>query len=159
MVTRSAICAAILILLSGPTAEAQSPQDLMFPGGIRCYEREYGKGHLARHPEQRVTRITLMPDPISEAPRFAVDLRLGLRGNPAGAFEAHAICENNGASTLYCAMEGDAGGFQLTPAKNRSILLSVSSLGMSFENDAGFVMLERDSGDDRSFVLRQIPCR
>lgn len=158
MVKISAAFAAVLMLLSSPGAEAQSPQDLMFPGGNRCYEREYGKGHLARHPEQRVTRISVSPDPVSDAPRFAVELRLGVRGTPAGAFEAHAICENNGATTLYCTMEGDAGGFQLTPAKNRSLLLSVSSLGMSFENEAGFVLLEHDTGDDRSFILRSFAC-
>ena len=158
MVKRSASCAVILMFLSSPVAQAQSPQELMFPGGNRCYEREYGKGHLARHPEQRVIRFSVTPDPVSDAPRFAVELRLGVRGTPAGAFEAHAICENNGATTLYCAMEGDAGGFQLTPAKNRSLLLSVGSLGMSFENEAGFVLLERDTGDDRSFILRSFAC-
>jgi hypothetical protein len=82
-----------------------------------------------------------------------------VRGTPTGAFEAHAVCENNGATTMYCAMEGDAGGFQIAPAKNRSLLLTVSSLDMSFENEAGVVLLQHDSGDDRSFLLRPLSCR
>jgi hypothetical protein len=29
---------------------------------------------------------------------------------------------------------------------------------MSFENEAGFVVLEHDTGDDRSFILRSFAC-
>jgi hypothetical protein len=159
MVRQSFAYAALLMCLGGPAAQAESPQDQMFPGSTVCYERKYGAGHLRRHPEQRVIRISVTPDPVSDAPRFAVELRLGVRGTPTGAFEAHAVCENNGASTMYCAMEGDAGGFQIAPAKNRSLLLTVSSLDMSFENEAGVVLLQHDSGDDRSFLLRPLSCR
>lgn len=91
----------------------------MFPGSAVCYERKYGAGHVRLHPEQRVTRIAVYPDPVRNAPRFAVELRLGVRGISAGAtgvaFEVHAVCANDGASTMYCAMEGDAGGGQITP--------------------------------------------
>lgn len=159
MVIKTVLCAALLTCLSLAAAEAQSPQDQMFPRGDRCYARNYGAGHLAKHPDQRVTRIAVSPDFVSEAPRLALELRLQLRGSNGGAFEAQAVCENNGASTLYCAMEGDAGGFQITPARNRAIQITVSSLGMSFENEGGFITLERTSGDDRSFILRPVACR
>lgn len=133
----------------------------MFPGSAVCYERKYGAGHVRLHPEQRVTRIAVYPDPVRNAPRFAVELRLGVRGISAGAtgvaFEVHAVCANDGASTMYCAMEGDAGGAR--SLRNSSTLLTVGNRGISFENEAGFVTLERESGDDRSFILRPISCR
>jgi hypothetical protein len=158
MVMRSIACVTLLLCLSGPAAEAQSPQEQMFPRGDSCYARNYGAAHIARHPEQRVTRFAVSPDFVSKAPRLALELRLSLRGDGGGAFAAQAICENNGGS-LYCAIEGDAGGFQIDPARNRSIQITVSSLGMSFENEGGLVTLERNSGDDRSFILRPVACR
>jgi hypothetical protein len=159
MVIRSIACATLLILGISLAAGAQSPQEQMFPRADSCYARSYGSGHLARHPKQRVTRIAVSPDFVTANPLLALELRLQLRGDPGGAFEAYAVCENQGGSTLYCTMEGDAGGFQITPAKNRAILITVSSLGMTFENDGGFVTLERGRGDDRSFILRPFACR
>lgn len=155
MVGRSILWAAFLML---PTlAAAQSPQDRMFPNGEVCYARSYGPLHLSQHPEQRVTDFAIHPDFMTDAPAFALELRLSLRGDDGGAFAAHAVCENQG-DALFCLMEGDAGGFQITPARNRSILVEVSSLGMTFENEGGFTTLERDRGDDRSFILRKRPC-
>lgn len=130
----------------------------MFPGPDRCYARVYSADHLASHPAQRVTRIAISPDFRIAAPQFAVQLRLTLRGPAGGAVEATGYCENEGGSTIYCGLEGDAGGFQITPAKGGAIIISVSSLGMSFETDTDFVTLERDKGDDRSFLLRPVAC-
>lgn len=158
MVRTSAACATFLMLCAPFAADAESPTQQMFPRNDSCYARSYDAGHLASHPDQRVTRVALRPDFTSEAPLMVLDVRLSLRGAPGGEFEALAICENTGGS-IYCAMEGDASGFQIEPAKNRSILITVSSLGMSFENESGFVTLERNAGDDRSFLLRPEACR
>ena len=158
MVMQSVASAALFICLGSLAAEAQSPTQQMFPRGDSCYARNYGAAHLAKHPEQRVTRFAISPDFVSEAPNLALELRLQLRGTTGGAFEAQAICENNGGS-IYCAMEGDAGGFQIDQARNRGIQITVSSLGMSFENEGGFVRLERKTGDDRSFILRPVACK
>lgn len=159
MVTRSAACAALFILAGGVAVQADSPQEQMFRGADSCYARSYSDDHLAKHPAQRVTRITIGPDFSSADPLLVVHLTVDLRGVPGGAFEAYGSCENNGGHTLYCGMEGDAGGFQITPAQKGGILIEVSSLGMSFENDAGFATLERNSGDDRSFLLQPVACR
>lgn len=133
---------------------AQSPRDQMFPSDTICYARSYTASHLAEHPAQRVTDIQLVVDRSGIAkPLLGLSVRVSLRGVPGGQFEALAVCENNGGSTLYCAMEGDAGGFTVKPAQSGSVLVQVSSYGMSFENDRGFEMLERDAGDDRSFLL------
>ncbi len=156
MVMRTALCAAILMLPA--LAQAQSPQDKMFPRGDLCYARNYGALHLGQHPEQRVTRFSISPDFVTAAPALALELRLDMRGAGGGAFTAYAVCENEG-DVLYCTMEGDAGGFQITPARNRAILVEVGSRGMSFENEGGFTTLERNRGDDRSFLLRPTDCR
>ena len=52
-----------------------------------------------------------------------------------------------------------AGGFSIDQRDDGAILVAVSSLGLSFENDSGFVTLERNKGDDRSFLLRPSPCK
>jgi hypothetical protein len=153
---RTMLCAALLMLPA--LAQAQSPQDRMFPRGDLCYARTYGVLHLGQHPEQRVTRFSISPDFVTAAPALALELRLDLRGNNGGAFTAYAVCENEG-DVLYCTMEGDAGGFQISQARNRAILVEVSSRGMSFENEGGFTTLERNRGDDRSFLLRPAECR
>ena len=149
----------IFTFSTAAAALAQSPQDQMFPGPDSCYARSYSQDHLASHPAQRVTRITISPDFTIADPMLGVHLKLRLRGVPGGAFEAYGYCENEGGHTLYCGIEGDAGGFQITPAKQGGILIEVSSLGMSFENEAGFATLERNSGDDRSFLLQPVACR
>lgn len=138
---------------------AESPQQQMFPGRDSCYARTYTKDHLATHPAQRVIEIAVLPDFTIADPMLGLRVLVRLRGVPGGAFEGFAYCESEGASTLYCGMEGDAGGFAITPAKNGAILIHVSSHGMSFENDAGFATLERNQGDDRSFILRPASCR
>jgi hypothetical protein len=157
MVIRSVLCAALLILAT--PLSAKSPQGLMFPDGTSCYSRKYSDEHLSSHPAQRVTTMSVSPAFDYADPLLGLYLTVQLRGVPGGAFEAYAACENEGGSTLYCVMEGDAGAFQITPAKNGGILIEVSRLGMGFENETGFATLEAKSGDDRSFILRPQACR
>lgn len=131
----------------------------MFPGADSCYARVYTDAHLTKHPIQRVTQISISPDLTIDAPLLGLHVQLELRDVPGGAFEGYGYCENEGNHTLYCGMEGDAGGFRITPAKSGAVLIEVSSLGMSFENTAGFATLEARSGDDRSFLLQPVACR
>lgn len=156
MVGRTRLSALFLILAD--PAFAQSPQDRMFPDASSCYSRTYSADHLAQHPAQRVTEIRLSPDFQIAAPLLGLHVEMRLRGTPGGAFEGYGSCENEGGDTLFCGMEGDAGGFAVTPAKDGAILVTVSRLGLSFENEAGFVTLEKDKGDDRTFLLRPSPC-
>lgn len=130
----------------------------MFPDPSTCYARTYSAEHLAQHPDQRVTAMRLFPDAQADDPRLVLQVQVVLRGTPGGAFAGYGYCENQG-EELYCAMEGDAGGFSISSARDGAILVAVSSLGLSFENDAGFVTLEKEKGDDRSFLLRPSPCR
>ena len=156
MVGRAKASALILMFLAGP-ALAKSPTDLMFPSDARCYARSYTAEHLARHPAQQVTAMFLRPDRQAAAPQLGLWLSVTLRGTPGGMFEALAACENI-EHTLYCTMEGDAGAFGIEPGKGKAVLVTTGSRGIGLENEAGFVTLERDRGDDRSFLLRPVPC-
>ncbi len=158
MVRKSLACATLFILAAAMAVNAKSPQEQMFPGTDSCYVRSYSDDHLAKHPAQRVTDILVSPDFTIANPLLGLHVQMHLRGVPGGAFEGYGYCENEGGHTLYCGMEGDAGGFQITPAKNGAILIEVSSDGMTFENDSGFATLERNAGDDRSFLLRPAAC-
>ncbi len=156
MVNRSMLFAAILMLAT-PLA-AKSPQDLMFPDRTSCYARSYSASHLANHPGQRVTQIAIRSDFDAPGPFLTLKLTLVLRRVQGEAFQAHAACENEGGDTLFCLLEGDAGGFQITPARHGAILIEVSSLGMTLENDRAFATLEATTGDDRSFLLHPVAC-
>jgi hypothetical protein len=143
-----------LLVCLASAAVAASPWDMMFaaPGG--CYHRDYSSAHLAGHPEQRVTGMTVTSSPgIPANPWPAVTLTVTLRGPAGGRAEAVAWCENI-EDSLFCGMEGDAGSFSITKARGGAILLSAGHDGMSFETDTGFVTLEARRGDDRSFLLQ-----
>lgn len=146
------------MLMLAPPALAQSPQDRMFPDAASCYARLYTQGHLAQHPEQRVIAMRLGPDFQIADPFLGLRVEVELRGRTGGSFEGYGYCENQG-DELYCGLEGEAGGFTVEAARGGSVLVTVTSLGMSFENAAGFVTLEREQGDDRSFLLRPSPCQ
>lgn len=158
MVKRSHSLTPILWALAPCAALAQSPQDKMFPDARTCYARAYSASHLASHPEQRVTRISVTPDFALADPQLVLHVVLELRGPQGGIFEAYGYCDNEGGDTLYCGLEGDAGAFQVTTAEKGAVLLEVGQLGMSLENGEAFATLESASGDDRSFLLKPVAC-
>jgi hypothetical protein len=160
MVGRTALGAALMAGLGAP-AMAQSPWDQMFPLPDSCYRRTYSPDHLASHPMQRVTDMTLAATPdVPAYPWPAVSLGVRLRGPDGGTAEAVAYCQNLGGSTLGCDMEGDAGAFMIEPAKAGAVLVTVSRAGIGFETDTGFATLEARQGDDRSFLLKPaVSCR
>jgi hypothetical protein len=156
MVVRSMACGAILMLAT-PIA-AKSPQDQMFPDSTSCYARIYTAEHLATHPKQQVTGISVSPDFEFADPLLGLHMTLELRNVPGGGFEAYAACENEGEHTLFCSLEGDAGGFQVNPAQDGAILIEVSRRGMTFENSEVFATIQGKAGDDRSFLLPPTAC-
>ena len=148
----------MLMCLAATSLAAQSPADKMFPQRAGCYIRQYSPDHLESHPAQRVTTILLLAEASIDEPMLGVWVNVSLRGVPGGEFEALSYCETV-ADTLSCGMEGDAGSFTLRPDKNGKVLLEVGRYGMSFENERGFETLDRDRGDDRSFLLSPAVCR
>ena len=131
----------------------------LFPQKSGCYARSYSAEHLAAHPAQAVTDIIVLAEAEVADPMLGLWVRLNLRGVPGGEFEALAYCETSRTQGLDCGLEGDAGSFSVTPAKNGAILIEVGRYGMSFENDGGYVTLDRNQGDDRSFLLQPAACR
>lgn len=130
---------------------AKSLQDQLFPTATSCYARSYSAEHLVRHPMQQVTRIALAPAPEPEG-GLVLQVSIELRGE-AELFSGIAYCEASGSNALSCGMEGDAGGFVLTPARKGAVLLGVGRNGVGFEGLSGFVHLDGISGDDREFLL------
>jgi hypothetical protein len=144
----------MLALASAATAESlrQSHFDPQTAFGSGCFRRDYSNSHLASHPQQRVTSIAVgrMPDPPADD-LLIVNVAVTLRGS-GEVFIGSGYCEGKGAR-LDCGMEGDAGSFQLTAAKDGALLLSVGRYGVSFEGARDFVTLEGNSGDDREFLM------
>lgn len=125
--------------------------DRFFPAADSCYARDYTAEHLAGHPRQRTASIALMPMARSERQQEVL-VMVTLRDLPGEVLRAYAYCENID-DTLYCPMEGDAGAFSITAAPDGAVLVTVSSLGMTFEGSRDFVPFAPDRGDDRSFLL------
>lgn len=149
------ICGAILILSALP-AMAENAMRGIFPDEASCYGRSYSPDHLKSHPDQRVTAMAVSPDFSMADPMVGLWFAASLRGVPGGDFEAYAYCENGGPDQLLCGMEGDAGSFSISPAKNGTILIEVGRSGIGLESDTGFITLDSHQGDDRSFILQPL---
>jgi hypothetical protein len=119
-----------------------------------CFVRVYSAGHLAEHPDQRVTAIALKP--LAE-PHDGVILDLYLRMRGGATVMGTAYCDGMG-DGMTCGLEGDAGGFTLGPGKG-GILLRVDPGGMSFEGARDWVSISGRSGDDRVFLLQDATAR
>lgn len=117
-----------------------------------CHMRLYTRDHLARHPEQMVAAIGLRlagGDPVTRT--RLLDVLVRLRGRP-DRLTATAYCQATPAGALDCLMEGDAGAFVLTRARDGALRLAVAPRGMSFESDE-FITLSGTTGDDRVFLI------
>ena len=145
----------LCLVLAGP-ALAQSPRETLFPSDASCYLRYYNAEHMAKHPAQTVELIQVGPDQTQwQNDELVLKIGLDLR-SASGQLLGYAYCTPAGKG-LTCAMEGDAGSFQLTPARDGAIRIDIGPDGVSFEGDSGFVTLEGNSGDDRSFVMPPVP--
>lgn len=133
---------------------AQAGAVAMFPPEAACFQRQYDAAHLAKHPQQQVVEIALTPaegQVVSNS--LVVDIAVTLR--TGDHYIGSAYCEPQGAG-LSCGMEGDAGAFDLGLRSGGALLLTVSALGMSFENDQGFLTISGTSGDDRAFLMQPV---
>lgn len=136
------------------TLLAQTGAVAMFPPEAACFQRQYDAAHLAKHPQQQVVEIALTPaEGQVVSTSLVVDIAVTLRAGDH--YIGSAYCEPQGAG-LSCGMEGDAGAFDLGLRKGGALLLTVSGLGMSFENDQGFLTISGTSGDDRAFLMQPV---
>lgn len=133
---------------------AQTGAVAMFPPEAACFQRSYDAAHLASHPQQQVVAIALTPaEGQTVSTSLVVDITVTLRDR--ARYIGSAYCEPE-ALGLSCGMEGDAGAFELGLRDGGALLLTVSALGMSFENDDGFLTLSGTAGDDRAFLMQPV---
>ncbi len=119
-------------------------------GGSTCYLRRYTADHLTKHPDQRVAAIGLALYP-EASDQIILNLYVKLRPGTVRALGS-AYCDQDGGG-LNCHLEGDAGRFSMTLAKNGALRLTVAPRGISFEGATDFITLSGTSGDDRVFLL------
>jgi hypothetical protein len=130
------------------TLPEQSQSRLIDPGGV-CYLRRYTADHLQSHPQQKVSALGLILYP--DGDQTLATLYVTVRPGQVRAMGS-AYCDPDGEG-LDCLMEGDAGRFSLTGARNGALRLSVAPRGISFEGERDFITLSGTSGDDRVFLL------
>lgn len=132
----------IALTLAGPAGAQRA-------GADACYLRAYTADHLQSHPQQRVRAMGLILYP--EGDQTVATLYVKVRPGQVQAMGV-AYCDQDGEG-LDCLMEGDAGRFSLTGAKDGALRLSVAPRGISFEGEREFITLSGISGDDRVFLL------
>jgi hypothetical protein len=145
-------------LLAFGTALQAGPLEDAFPTITSCYLRDYSDSHLAKHPEQRVTRIAVGPDLNAYAEGQVGAIRLSVVLRDGVALSEVADCRSKGAST-FCVMDAELGIYTIN-ATPEGIRLQVGEEGISFETfnpdepDAvDRVMISGISGDDRVFDI------
>lgn len=150
------ILALTLLLASPATAEnvlySHFGNDALPSGG--CFARNYSKAHLAEHPDQLVTNISLGISPLSQGGKTpTLMLFVKLRGDPYYYSES-ATCKIKGQG-LNCFLERDAGAFILTGEKNGVLRLTVGKGGMDLAGDR-LVEISGTQGDDREFLIPNV---
>ncbi len=123
-----------------------------------CYIRQYDKAHLAKHPDQLVTSVSMSISPINEGGTTpTLNLFITFRGSNS-VYQGVGICKFTG-DDLTCGVEGDGGSFTLSAKSDTSLLLTVGLGGMGFEGDRDYREISGTKGDDRSFVIPSAPSR
>ena len=145
---RRILLVAALALFGWSTAQAAG-------SGARCFTRAYTAEHMARHPDQLVTRVDLglYPAPKDAAHRTFFKLRVALRGR-AEPLYAKGAC-NGG----RCLVECDRGGIEFN---ERTGIMRLDRVRMTAacESDDINAGEEITGGlDDRVFRLDQVACR
>ncbi|UJW83935.1 hypothetical protein [Devosia sp. SL43] len=141
---KKTIFAALAIVVSGLPAQAASILDPMIGSPGDCFARVYDRAHLNSHPSQRVQSIHLGYSDWQE-PGYEITLDLGFTLRNGQDYSGLAYCRAD-----LCALEGDAGYFNLLP-RNDGMELSVVDY-LELEGSRGFSGNLMDS-DDRVFLI------
>lgn len=137
-------------------AAAEAVRWVMFPSDGACYLRQYSRDHLAANQNQMVTQIAIGPEyGQAEAAVLVLRVAVYVRGSDE-QFRGSAYCDTRGGS-LSCWLEGDAGQFSLTPAKNGAIKLQVGTSPLLFEGKRGYLGFGAEASDDNTFLIPRVP--
>jgi hypothetical protein len=147
------------LLLTAGVAEARNVRETHFGNPAlpsdRCFDRVYSRDHLRKHPQQTVTRLTVI---LSETPGprggAVLDLFAELTNGMGGQSNfAKVICEPRGDALDCTPADGSAGGMTVQAAKGGALLVSLKRQGLVFDNPEGGMWLQGDAGDDREFLV------
>ena len=94
-----------------------------------CYTRHYDGAHLASHPRQNVTDISVFVDssvdPDSKERSYSLEMGVGFR-KISRRFEVSGSCSTvDGKSGLTCGVDCDGGHFDVTTDAGQSLLVAV----------------------------------
>ena len=145
----SGILAGAMALISVGSAMAGALDDA-FGGGPACYARAYDQTHLASHPKQRVREVMLgtLPEETAEDPgEWDIVLDLGFTLIDGSDYAGRAYCVDDA-----CSLEGDGGRFDVAPAKDDGLQLSIVGDFLELEGVEGFSGNLAES-DDKVFLL------
>jgi|SRR5690242_3430904 len=151
---RSASLALVALLFACPTAHAQDTEKAAADPWLGCWTRVYDAAHLAKHPGQQVTRLTLSiserkPSGDKNPGKYLATITIKMRngGDTYTNLDGARCSEANG--SLTCTTDGFyLGQFSLEPAaKNMKIALGAAITWHSFpvSIDAFVVLSPRQS--------------
>jgi hypothetical protein len=149
---RCSIGAIALALAAGPAA-AHDPASLY----DACFARTYDAAHLARHPEQRVSAITVYFQNFADTLLAAVSYtlrygpRFGFSGDCHEGIEGGFVCQ--ACASDSCANEGES--FRILWPGGDSIELLNDTTGVVGENPDGGRDYLRAGGEPEAFVMRR----
>ena len=94
-----------------------------------CFSRHYDAAHLASHPRQNVTDISVFVnssiDPDSKERAYSLEMGVGFR-KIARQFEVSGSCSRvDGKQGLTCGVDCDGGHFDVTTSAGQSLLVAV----------------------------------
>ena len=125
---------------------------------VGCYKRVYAPSHLAAHPGQTVTAMTLRVRPISEngqpidGKSHSADLTASFRGKTKRGF-ADSDCTSSGPS-LACTINSERGRFRLTKSSAGMLLEPETELRMHEPAEGPFLAaIGPANPEDRKFLL------
>jgi hypothetical protein len=134
-----------------------------------CFVRKYDAAHLARHPLQKVSAMTLLlnAEVDHEAQSLGYSFRLGVKfRNRPGDFDSSGSCghaevneDSKGKEQMGCGVDCDGGGIAVEVGKTEdAVLVRLDSIRIWRNNKPDDEGLNLSGGaDDRVFRLDRVP--
>ena len=157
--------AASLVLAAGAVAGELDAFVGDADGSLACWSRQYSEQHLAAHPDQQVTAMSLavgyeaFDDGNAELPGYYwFNLAAALRDGKSGSAGGTCSAAGDGLE-MVCAVDCDGGGIVVMPRNDGAVLADLERYGYIYmvggcgAEEEGFAL---ESGrDDKQFLLHQ----
>jgi hypothetical protein len=164
-----ASAASLLTLLSLP-ALAASDSDLAIFGKVpgkdkifACFTRQYDAAHLAGHPKQNVTEMTLLAQTYQNDSEREYELEIGVRfRHQTKLFQLSGVCDRtaDGKAALSCGFDCDGGHIDMRVKDGQSILVAIPDGARTWDPTAAEPPPDAKFGtDDKVFRLDRTSLR